>query len=188
MDENLTLILSDAEDKMLKCMEHLSGDLHTVRAGRATPSMLDAVKVEAYGSMMPLNQMANVSAPQADLLVVQPWDKSSLRDIEQAIIAANLGLNPSNDGTMIRLPVPTLTEERRRELAKSARNYGEEAKVAVRNVRRAGRDDIKDIVAAENLSEDFKFEAEDALQKMTDKFIGQIDALLDRKEAEIMKV
>jgi ribosome recycling factor len=188
LDENLVIILDEAESSMSKSLEHLRHELNTIRAGRATPAMLDGVRVEYYGSHSPLNQMASVSAPQADLLVVQPWDKTALGSIERAIIAANIGLNPSNDGGMIRIPVPPPSEERRRDLAKGARQRGEDAKIAVRNIRRSAKDEIKTIQQEEKLSEDMRYEAEDRLQKLTDSFVEKIDHLLDRKEAEIMEV
>jgi ribosome recycling factor len=187
-DESIKLILDEAEASMDKTIDHLRSELHTIRAGRATPAMLDGVKVDYYGSLTPLNQMASLSAPQADLIVVQPWDRSSLGAIERAIAAANLGLNPSNDGQLIRIPVPPPTEERRRDLAKTARGRGEDAKIAIRNIRRSAKDEVKSIQQEEKLSEDMRFEAEDVIQKMTDKHIEHIEQLLDRKEAEIMEV
>lgn len=186
--EDLQLILDDASEHMDKSMEHLGHELTSIRAGRATPAMLDNVKVNYYGSITPLNQMASINAPQPDLLVVQPWDTSALADIEKAIMSANLGLNPSNDGTMIRLPVPPLSEERRRELVKAARSKGEDAKIAIRNVRRHAKDHVKSTQADEKLPEDMRFEAEETLQAMTDKYIGKIDSYLEHKEAEVMEV
>ena len=186
--EELELILEDASEHLAKSIDHLRQELMSIRAGRATPSMLENVKVDYYGSITPLSQMASINAPQADLLVVQPWDASALADIEKAIQSANLGLNPSNDGAMIRLPVPPLSEDRRRDLVKAARTRGEDAKVAVRNVRRHAKDHVKSTQNEENLPEDMRFEAEDTLQAMTDKNIGKVDSLLDHKEAEIMEV
>ncbi len=188
LDENLLLVLEDAKEHMDKSMEHVVSELRTIRAGRATPSMLEGVRVEYYGSQSPLNQMANVSAPQPDLIVVQPWDRSALGDIERAIIAANLGLNPGNDGSVIRIPVPPLSEERRRDLVKTAKVRGEDGKVAIRNVRRHSKDNIKSAVKEESLPEDMGYEAEARLQELTDDFIARIDDLLSRKEEEIMEV
>lgn len=188
IDPNLQLILDDAEEHMQKSLEWLRSELSTLRAGRATPAMVENVRVDYYGSQTPLNQMASVSAPQADLLVVQPWDRSALSAVERSIISANLGLNPSNDGTIIRIPVPPPSEERRKDLAKSARSRGEEAKIAVRNVRRTAKDSIKSTQQEESLSEDMRFEAEESLQQLTDRYIAKIDDLLERKEAEIMEV
>lgn len=188
MDESIQLILEDAEEHMRKSVDHLRTELNTIRAGRATPAMLETVRVDFYGSTMPLNQIASVSAPQADLLVIQPWDRSALAAIEKGIMAANIGLNPNNDGTLIRIPVPPPSEERRLDLAKTARARGEEAKISIRNIRRSAKDEIKNVQQEENLSEDLRYEAEDRLQELTDSQIAKIDALLERKEAEIMEV
>jgi len=186
--EDLELILEEASELMNKSIEHLRHEMVSIRAGRATPAMLENVRVDYYGSVTPLNQMASVNAPQADLLVVQPWDRAALADIEKAIQAANLGLNPSNDGNMIRLPVPPLSEERRRDLVKAARAKGEDAKVAIRNVRRHSKDMIKTTQEEEKLQEDMRYEAEERLQAMTDEHVARIDSLLDNKEKEVMEV
>ncbi|MBO6574562.1 MAG: ribosome recycling factor [Rhodothermales bacterium] len=188
LDENLILVLDDAKEHMDKTLDHVVNELRTIRAGRATPSMLEGVRVDYYGSQTPLNQMANVSAPQPDLIVVQPWDKASLGEIERAIISANLGLNPNNDGSMIRLPVPPLSEERRRDLVKAVKARCEEGKVAIRNVRRHSKDMIKSTQKEENLPEDMLYEAEDRLQKLTDSYVERMDVLLGKKEEEIMEV
>jgi ribosome recycling factor len=188
IDDSLQLIVDEAEEHMAKSIEWLRSELNTLRAGRATPAMIEGVRVEYYGSQSPLNQVASVNAPQPDLLVVQPWDRSALSAIERAIISANLGLNPSNDGTMIRIPVPPPSEERRRDLVKSAKSRGEEAKIAVRNVRRTAKDQIKKTQEDESLSEDMRFEAEDALQKLTDSYVERVDQALEKKEGEIMEV
>jgi ribosome recycling factor len=150
--------------------------------------MLDNVNVEYYGSSTPLNQVAGVSSPSPDLLVVQPWDKKSTGDIERAIIAANLGLNPSNDGDIIRIPVPPLSEERRKDLVKAARQRGEDVKVSIRNVRRHARDVLKKTQKDENLPEDMRFEGEDRLEELTHEFTEAVDKILDRKETEILEV
>lgn len=188
LDENIELVLEDAREHMDKTLEHLRVDLYSIRAGRATPTMLEGIRVEYYGSRTPLQQMASINAPQPDLLVVQPWDRSALNAIEKAIQSANLGLNPANDGHIIRLPVPPLSEERRRSLVKMARSRGEDAKIAIRNVRRHAKDQIKSTQEEHNLSEDMRYMAEEQLQQMTDDHVARIDALLDRKEAEIMEV
>lgn len=188
IDPNLQLIIDEAEEHMHKSLEWLRGELNTLRAGRATPTMVENVRVDYYGSQTPLNQMASISAPQPDLLVVQPWDRSALSAIEKGIISANLGLNPSNDGTLIRIPVPPPSEERRRDLVKSARARGEETKIAIRNVRRTAKDHIKSTQQEESLSEDMRYEAEEQLQSITDANIEKVEALLDKKEAEIMEV
>lgn len=187
-DEDLELILEEAKEHMDKSIDHLRSELNTLRAGRASPSMLETVRVDYYGSQTPLNQMASISAPQADLLVIQPWDKSSLPLIERAIMEANLGLNPNNDGVLIRLPVPSPTEERRRELVKTARARGEEAKIAVRNIRRHARDQIKTTQQEEHLSEDEARNAENKLDEITHQYTDKIDHILGRKEEDIMQV
>jgi len=188
VDEMIKLALEEAEDRMDKALDFLRSELASIRAGRATPAMLEHIKVDYYGSHTPLNQMASVSAPQPDLLVIQPWDRSALNDIEKAIMSANVGVTPSNDGMIIRVPVPPLSEERRRDLAKTARSRGEEAKVSIRNLRRHGKDEIKSLQQSENLPEDMRYEGEERLQKLTDLHIEKIDDLLDRKEKEIMEV
>src|SRR5690606_12089173 len=188
IDEPLQRILDEARDHMHKSLEHLAVELGHIRAGRANPAMVEDVRVDAYGSHMPLNQMASVSAPQADLIVIQPWDRSQLGAVERAIMAANLGLNPTNDGTLIRISVPPLTEERRQELAKQARSKGEDAKIAIRNVRRDAKDHIKRTADAEHLSEDMRFEAEERLQQLTDEYVGKVDQMLEKKEHDIMAV
>lgn len=188
IDPHLDQVLEETRQHMQKSLDFLAHELSHVRAGRATPAMVDEVRVEAYGQHMPLNQVASVSAPQSDLIVIQPWDKSTLAPIERAIQAANLGFNPTNDGQLIRISLPPLTEERRRELAKMARGIGEDAKIAIRNVRRSAKDDIKKVTDSESLSEDMRYESEDRLQELTDDFIGRVDDMLARKEKEILSV
>ncbi|MGA7303304.1 MAG: ribosome recycling factor [Rhodothermales bacterium] len=181
-------IVADTKEQMNKSLEHLAGELKAIRAGRATPSMLDTVLVEYYGSMTPLNQVASVSAPSPDLLLVQVWDKSAVSSIERGIMAANIGLNPSNDGELIRIPVPPLSEERRHDLVKVAKNRGEEVKVSLRNVRRSARDEIKRIQKDQSLPEDMRFEAEERVEKLTHEFIEAVDHALEKKEIEILEV
>ena len=188
IDDTFKQILADARQHMHKSLEHLANELNHIRAGRASTSMVDDVRVEAYGQQMPLNQVASVSAPQSDLIVIQPWDKGSLPNIERAIMAANLGLNPTNDGQLIRIAIPPLTEERRKELAKAARAQGEDAKVSIRNVRRHAKDEIKKAADAESLSEDMRYESEERLQKLTDEHVAKVDEMLDKKEHDIMAV
>lgn len=187
-DEEIELILEDASEHMDKTIDHLRTELNAIRAGRATPSMIENIRVDYYGSSTPLNQMSSIGAPQPDLLVVQPWDRSALSDIEKAIAAENIGLNPSNDGNIIRIPVPPLSEERRRNLVKTARARGEEAKIAIRNIRRSAKDHVKSTQEAQSLSEDMRYMAEDKLQEMTNEHTDKIDRLLDHKEAQIMEV
>ncbi len=188
IDPALQEHLDDAEMHMDKTLEHLSNDLSTIRAGRANASMLDGVRVDAYGSSMPLNQVATVAAPQSDLISIQPYDKGTIGAIERGITLAGLGLNPTNNGTSILLSIPPLTEERRRDLMKAARGKGEDAKIAIRNGRRSAKDAIKKTASGESLSEDTEHEAEGELQTLTDRYIARIDAALDVKEKDIMTV
>ncbi len=188
VDQRIQTLLDEAFEHMEKSLEWLRTELHSIRAGRATPAMIDNIRVDYYGTQTPLNQIASISAPQPDLLVVQPWDRSALEAVEKSIQTANMGLNPSNDGQMIRIPVPPLSEERRRELVKSARSRGEEAKIAIRNIRREIKDRIKKVCDAESISEDMRYEGEERLQEITDEFTASVDQMLDRKEAEIMEV
>lgn len=181
-------IVEDTKAQMDKSLEHLAVELKAIRAGRATPSMLDTILVEYYGSMTPLNQVASVSAPSPDMLLVQAWDKTAVSSIERAILAANIGLNPSNDGQLIRLPVPPLSEERRHDLVKTAKSRGEEVKVSIRNVRRTARDEIKRKQKDENLPEDMRFEAEERVEELTHEFIEAVDKALEKKEEEILEV
>ncbi len=187
-NEHLQLILEEARDHMEKSLAHLRTELAALRAGRATPAMLEDVRVEYYGTMTPLMQLASITAPQPDLLIVQPWDRSALGAIERAILNTNLGLNPSNDGNIIRIPIPPLSEERRKELVRAARVRAEEARVAIRNIRRHSKDHIKKAKEEEHLSEDLCHAAEEELQKLTDTYIEKVNQLLERKEAEIMEV
>ena len=188
LDELLELILLESTDQMERSLKHLNKELLSIRAGRATPAMLENVRVEFYGSISPLNQVSTVSAPQPDLLVVTPWDKSVISAIEKAVQSANLGLNPSNDGTLIRIPIPPLTEERRIELCKRVRQVGEQAKVSIRNIRRGAKEELKSTQETEKLSEDMRYHAEEQLQKETDRFVAAIDKVLHQKEADIMEV
>jgi len=180
-------VKKQAEDRMEKAIGSLKRDLATLRAGRATPALLDRVQVEYYGAMTPVNQLANVSTPDTRTLIIQPWDKTSMGAIEKAIMKSDLGLTPANDGSIIRLVIPPLTEERRAELVKLTRKNGEEAKVAIRNIRRDANDDIKKLEKA-GISEDESRRHQDDVQKFTDKFIAEVDKLLAAKEKEIMEV
>lgn len=180
--------LAEGEDRMSKSVEFFRKDLASVRAGRANPALLDKIVVEYYGAPTPLNQMGTIAAPEPRLLTIMPWDKSALSAIEKAIQKSDLGLNPNNDGTIIRLAVPQLTEERRAQLVKTARKKGEDCKVNVRNIRRDVVDKIKAEEKAKACSEDEAKDANADLQKLTDKFIKDIDGILDIKEKEIMEV
>ncbi|MNH94418.1 Ribosome-recycling factor [compost metagenome] len=180
-------VKKNAEERMDKAIQSLKRDLLTLRAGRATPALLDRVHVEYYGASTPLGQLANINTPDSRTLLIQPWDKSSLADIERAIQKSDLGLTPANDGATIRLSIPPLTEERRIELVKTTKKYGEEAKVAIRNIRRDANDDIKKLEKTD-ISEDESRRHQDDIQKTTDKFIAEVDKVLAAKEKEIMEV
>jgi len=181
-------IISVADEKMNKTIVVLKHELSSLKAGRANATMLDRIHVECYGSLMPLKQVANVSAPEPRVLLIQPWDKSSMKDIEKAILKSDLGLNPSNDGSAIRLIIPELTEETRKNLIKTVKKTGEETKVAIRSIRRDANDRIKALKKNNEITEDEAKKAEDITQKSTDKFIKEIDKLIDTKEKEIMVV
>jgi ribosome recycling factor len=184
----LQTIIDEANKKMDEAISFYKKELSHVRAGKAQPSLLDGIKVEYYGSQTPLNQLANVSAPEARLLTVQPFDKSALEDIEKAIMSSGLGLNPNNDGNIIRIPLPILSEERRKELVKRTKEIAEEARISIRNTRRNANDEIKKTVESESLPEDSLYEAEDEVQNLTDRHTDTVDSLLEKKEKEIMTV
>ena len=186
--EELELIIDTAKDSMKEAIAFCKNEFSHIRAGKATPSLLDGIKVDYYGSQTPLNQLATVTAPDARLLTVQPYDKSSMEDIEKAIMASGLGLNPNNDGMVIRIPLPMLSEERRVELVKLAKEVAEKARISIRNTRRDANDETRKSVQDESLPEDSKFEAEELVQKHTDAAIKKVDELLDEKEQDIMKV
>ena len=177
---------ADIERRMKGAVESLKGDLSGLRTGRANTSLLDPVMVEVYGAMMPLNQVATVSAPEPRMLSVQVWDKSNLTPVEKGIAKANLGLNPMIDGQTLRLPLPDLTEERRKELAKLAGEYGEKAKIAIRNVRRDGMEALKDDEKKRDISEDERKRSEDDVQKITDRHGAEIDVVVAAKVKEIL--
>jgi len=181
-------VISDAKVHMQKAVDATKREFGTVRTGRATPALLERVTVDYYGVQTPVTQVASVSVPDPRLLVVQPWDKTLVKEVERAILKSELGLMPSTDGTVIRLPIPTLTEERRRELVKVVRKHAEEGRVAVRNIRRDHKDKLEQLETGHKISEDDSRRAIDDLQKMTDRFVKEIDALLGTKEKEIMEV
>jgi len=180
-------VKKNAEERMEKAISSLKRDLATLRAGRATTSLLDRIQVEYYGSPTPINQLANISTPDTRTLLIQPWDKTSMSDIERAIMKSDIGLTPANDGTIIRLSIPPLTEERRTDLVKLTKKFGEEAKVAIRNIRRDANDDIKKM-EKNGISEDESRGHHEDIQKTTDKFIAEVDKVLVSKEKEIMEV
>lgn len=175
------------EEKMKKTMGNLEGELATIRAGRANPHVLDKIVVDYYGSPTPIQQVANVSVPEARMIQIQPWDRSMVKVIEKAIQVSDLGINPTNDGTMIRLVFPELTEERRKELVKDVKKKGEAAKVAIRNIRRDGNDHLKKLKGSD-VSEDEIKDMEDELQKVTDKFVKNVDKAVEEKSKEVMTV
>lgn len=180
-------IINLAEEKMRKTVSVLSSDLSTFKAGRANPKMLDKIQIEAYGSMCPLNQVANISAPEPRVLAIAPWDKSMLKDIERAILTSDLGINPSNDGIIIRLVIPELTEETRKNLVKKVKKAGEDSKVALRSIRRDANDKLK-ALKKDGLSEDEIKVLEDKVQKITDSIVKEIDAMIIAKEKEVMSI
>jgi ribosome recycling factor len=187
MTEETTAIIEDARISMKKAMDHFESELAKIRAGKANPTMLDGITVDYYGNPTPINQVGNLSAMDARTLTIQPWEKKMLQPIERAIIAANIGINPQNDGNIIRLFLPPLTEERRKELVKRSNAEGEQAKIAVRNIRRDAIEQIKK-AQKDGLSEDAAKDAEAGMQDVTDNFITFIEKHLATKEKEIMSV
>ncbi len=181
-------IVKELEEKMTKTMNVLKDEFHTIRAGKANPQILDRVMVEYYGSPTPLKSMASVSAPEPRMLLIQPYDTTAIKDIEKGIMIADLGFNPSNDGKVIRIAVPALTEERRKELVKTAKKSGEDAKVAIRNERRNANDNIKKLQKNGEITEDDVKNGEAEVQKLTDKYVKIIDELVESKDKEIMEV
>lgn len=181
-------ILMKVEERMDKAITALHDNFSSVRTGRANAMVLDKVMVDYYGTPTPVNQMAGIKSPDAHLLVIEPWDKSSLKDIERAILESDLGVTPNNDGAVIRLPFPALTEERRRELAKTCSKYAEECRVAIRNARRDGNAEVEKAQKNDGLPEDDARRAETEIQKLTDGHIAKVDEALKKKEADIMEV
>ncbi|MBI3004695.1 MAG: ribosome recycling factor [Ignavibacteriales bacterium] len=181
-------ILRNGEDRMKKAVEVVREEFVKIRTGKATTALLDGIRVEYYGQTVPLNQVANVSTPDVHSIAVQPWEKNMIQPIEKAILNANLGLNPVTDGNLVRVPIPPLNEERRRELVKLIKKFGEDGKIAVRNVRRDAIEHLKKSEKQEHFSEDERKRGEQEAQKLTDKFIKDIDNLLAMKEKEIMEV
>lgn len=185
--EEIQLCLEDAKEQMESALNFLYKELQKIRAGKATPQMLDNVKVDYYGTLTPLNQVSNIHTPDAKLIVIQPWEKSMLGPIEKAIQVANLGFNPINDGTIIRIPVPPLTEERRKELVKKVKTEVENIKIRIRNIRRDANDFAKGL-EKDGLPEDMCKRLTDDIQKLTDSYIEKVDKILEAKENDIMQV
>ena len=187
MTEDLSLLLEEGKSSMIKAINHLEAELVKIRAGKANPTMLDGIMVDYYGNMTPINQAGNISALDVRTISIQPWEKNMLQPIERAIIAANIGINPQNDGNIIRLFLPPLTEERRREMVKRSNGEGEQAKVSVRSIRRESIEQIKKL-QKDGLSEDEAKDAEAEIQEMTNNFISLVEKHLAAKEKEIMSV
>jgi ribosome recycling factor len=181
-------VKSACEERMKKAVVALKDEFNGVRTGRASPSLLDKIRVDYYGQKTPLTQVATVSVPEARLIVIQPWDRSLIGEIEKAIQKSELALNPSNDGKVIRIAIPPLTEERRKELAKMAKSMAEQSRVSIRNVRRDGLEELKKHLAAGGVAEDAIKKEEEELQRLTDSFIAQVGKALEEKEKEIMEV
>ncbi len=179
---------SKFEEKMSKSISVLEENFAEVRAGRANPAILNKITVDYYGTPTPINQVAGISVPEARLIVIQPWDVSILKEIEKEILKADIGINPNNDGKVIRLAFPELNEERRKEIAKDIRKMAEDAKVAIRSIRRDAMDEAKAMQKNSEMTEDELKSAEDQIQKLTDKFVGEIDEMLERKEREVMSL
>ena len=180
--------IKEYNDKMQKTIDHLESEFATIRAGRANPHVLDRIKVDYYGTPTPVQQVGNISIPEPRIIVIQPWEKSLLKEIEKAIQMSDIGINPTNDGQVIRLVFPELTEERRKELVKDVKKKGEADKVAIRNIRRDGNDAFKKLAKSEDVSEDEIKQLEDELQKLTDKFIKTVDDMVDAKSKDILTV
>ena len=180
--------MNELEERMKKTVSVFEENLSEIRAGRANPAILNKISVEYYGVTTPINQVAGISVPEARMIVIQPWDASILKEIEKAILASDIGLNPNNDGKVIRLNFPELTEERRKDLVKEIRKIAEEAKVAVRSIRRDGMEDVKAKQKNSEITEDEKVSKEDEIQKLTDKYVAEIDKILANKEKEILNV
>ena len=181
-------LLAKTKERMEKCLDSLERDYKTIRAGRANPSVLDKITVDYYGCPTPLNQMAAISVPEPKMIMIQPWDASTLRSIEKAINTSDIGINPSNDGKVIRLIFPPLTEERRKELVKDVAKRAEEAKVAIRNVRRDAMDDLKKLKKNNEITEDDQKNGEKKLQDITDSYVKQTDDMEKKKEQEILSI
>jgi ribosome recycling factor len=181
-------IIADVEDRMKKSITALQKDYAAIRTGRANPAMFDGIRVSVYGTEMPLNQVATVSCPEPRLVVIQPWDKNNLSEVEKAILKSDLSVNPSNDGNLIRIQIPDLTEERRKEYVKHAKHKAEECRVSIRNVRRDGNEMIKELEKEKEISEDDSKNALAKIQKITDKYIDEIQKLTDNKEREILNI
>jgi len=181
-------IIDEIEGKMKKSIANLQKEFSTIRTGRANPAMFESIHVDAYGSDMPLNQVATISIPEPRLVVIQPWDKGNLGAIEKAILKSDLSVNPSNDGNLIRIQIPDLTEERRKEYVKTAKHKAEDCRIAIRNIRREGNDLVKELEKDKEVSEDDSKAAQTRIQKITDKYIDEVQKYTDNKEKEILNL
>lgn len=181
-------VIDEAERKMKSSVEATRREMATIRTGKATTSLLDTVRVNYYGNMVPINQTANVSAPEPRMLLIQPWDKSMVEEIKKAVLKSDLGLNPTDDGMVIRIPIPSLTEERRKDLVRTVKLMAEEGRVKVRGIRREANDKLKGLEKDKSISEDDSRKAQSEIQKITDKYVEAIDGVLDNKQKEIMEV
>jgi len=181
-------VISLNEERMKKTMANLKEGLNAIRTGRASVSLFDRIRVDCYGEKTPINQVANISIPEARLVVIQPWDKNLIGEIEKSIRSSELSLNPSNDGKVIRISIPPLTEERRKELVKLAKNQAEQSRVAIRNIRRDGNDEMKKLLKDSKITEDDESKGAGELQKLTDSYIEKVNKVLEEKEKEIMEV
>ncbi len=187
MEEEVELLLEDTKERMEKSIQHLENELIKIRAGKASPNMLDGITVEYYGTMTPLNQVSNINTPDPRTITIQPWEKNMIGPIEKAILQANIGLNPDNNGEVIHINVPVLTEERRKDLVKQVRTEGENTKVGIRNARRDANEEIKKM-QKEGLAEDLAKNTEDEVQKLTNDYTEKVEQLMNEKEEDIMKV
>ncbi|PWD99655.1 ribosome recycling factor [Marinilabilia rubra] len=187
MEDEVQILIESTEEKMQKALDHLDRELGKIRAGKANPKMLDGIMVEYYGSMTPLQQVASVNTPDPRTIAIQPWEKGMIGPIEKAIMNANLGLNPDNNGELVRINVPPLTEERRQSLVKQVKKEGEDARVSIRNARRDANDELKKL-KKDGLPEDLEKDAEGQVQKLTDKFVKNVEEMLSKKEEDIMTV
>ncbi len=181
-------IIQNSEERMKKSIISLDTEFNSFRTGRASASLFDKIRVDSYGQPTPLSQIASISVPEARLIVIQPWDKSLLNSIEKALLKSELSVNPNNDGKLIRINIPPLTEERRKDLVKLAKNTAESSRVAIRNIRRDGIEDLKKLEKQKEISEDQLKIGQDTIQKLTDKYVAEINSILDKKEHEIMEV
>ena len=180
------ILIKEVENKMLTTINHLVDEFSTIRTGRANPALVDKLTVEYYGTNTPLQQLATISVPDPKLLVIQPFDKTSLDEIEKSILNADIGLNPTNDGEVVRIPIPALSEERRKELGKVASKASEDAKVSIRNVRREGNSQLKEFLKEKEISQDEERQGEELIQKLTDTFVEKVDLALNSKEKDLL--